>query len=206
MSGVPAMVYLVFWCRRVICLAPDSGSWSMRYSSSRTMPSSEFSNSSIICYIVRITPYNNEYIYLSSDRCLCIILKTNINGSLAIDNFAPRFSFFWRKSFFSFEGTKRTMHETLTRMRLSVNLFSHIDIHSCSRMLTLYATNWIIHTPSTVSHISFKIFNFLQIPMCACIWSCPPKNIFGFPAGFVLSFFCDNHLLEVPKNLLPNIY
>ncbi|ONM04716.1 uncharacterized protein [Zea mays] len=35
------------------------------------------------------------------------------------------------------------------------------------------------------------------IPMCACIWSCPPQNIFGFPAGFVLSFFCDNHLLEL---------
>jgi len=38
--------------------------------------------------------------------------------------------------------------------------------------------------------------------MCACIWSCPSQNVFGFPAGFVLSFFCDNHLLEVPKTLL----
>jgi hypothetical protein len=26
LSGVAAMVYLVFWCRRVICLSPDSGS------------------------------------------------------------------------------------------------------------------------------------------------------------------------------------
>ncbi|PUZ69398.1 hypothetical protein GQ55_2G104700 [Panicum hallii var. hallii] len=35
------------------------------------------------------------------------------------------------------------------------------------------------------------------IPMCACIWSCPPDGVLGFPALLVLSFFRDNHLLEL---------
>jgi hypothetical protein len=45
------------------------------------------------------------------------------------------------------------MQETLIRMRLWVNLFSHIDFHSCFRMLTLYATNelYIIHPQLLIS-------------------------------------------------------
>ncbi|KAL6861569.1 hypothetical protein ACP4OV_017269 [Aristida adscensionis] len=35
------------------------------------------------------------------------------------------------------------------------------------------------------------------IPMCACIWSSPPQAVLGFPALSVLSFFRDNHLLEL---------
>ncbi|KXG29141.1 uncharacterized protein LOC8085994 [Sorghum bicolor] len=34
------------------------------------------------------------------------------------------------------------------------------------------------------------------IPMCACIWPSTSKEVLGFPALFVLSFFQDNQLLE----------
>nr|CAB3452702.1 unnamed protein product [Digitaria exilis] len=35
------------------------------------------------------------------------------------------------------------------------------------------------------------------IPMCACIWSSPAQGVLGSPALSVLSFFRDNHLLEL---------
>nr|CAB3456415.1 unnamed protein product [Digitaria exilis] len=35
------------------------------------------------------------------------------------------------------------------------------------------------------------------IPMCACIWSSPAQGVLGSPALSVLSFFHDNHLLEL---------
>ncbi|KAF8655180.1 hypothetical protein HU200_061321 [Digitaria exilis] len=35
------------------------------------------------------------------------------------------------------------------------------------------------------------------IPMCACIWSSAAQGVLGFPALSVLSFFRDNHLLEL---------
>ncbi|RCV10474.1 hypothetical protein SETIT_2G115200v2 [Setaria italica] len=35
------------------------------------------------------------------------------------------------------------------------------------------------------------------IPMCLCIWSSPPQGVLGIPAVSVLSFFRDNHLLEL---------
>ncbi|KAL6902091.1 hypothetical protein ACP4OV_004967 [Aristida adscensionis] len=35
------------------------------------------------------------------------------------------------------------------------------------------------------------------IPICACIWSYPSEGVLGFPAFLVLSYFRDNHLLEL---------
>ncbi|CAL4924119.1 unnamed protein product [Urochloa decumbens] len=48
------------------------------------------------------------------------------------------------------------------------------------------------------SHAYSQLFqDAYLIPMCACIWSSAPQGILGFPALFVLSFFRDNHLLEL---------
>ena len=52
------MVYLVFWPRRATCLAPDSGSWSVRYSSSRMMLSSD--NTSWSHSMLNITSWSHS--------------------------------------------------------------------------------------------------------------------------------------------------
>ncbi|WVZ57371.1 hypothetical protein U9M48_007764 [Paspalum notatum var. saurae] len=48
---------------------------------------------------------------------------------------------------------------------------------------------------------NYKIIHLLQIPMCACIWSCPSQGVLGFPTFFVLSYCRDNRLLEVKGEL-----
>jgi hypothetical protein len=46
------------------------------------------------------------------------------------------------------------------------------------------------------------MFIVMSCPMCECIWPSPSYEILGFPTLFVLSFFCDNQLIEVTMHLL----
>ena len=103
------------------------------------------------------------HLLLFEDNTLNNAELCHVYGCWVIDCFAPSF---WS------EGTWRTMEETLTATRLWGSSFSHTDIPSSSRMLTLYATNWLAYIlPSTSSYHQFN-FTIVEKLHIRCRFQC----------------------------------